>query len=362
MVLTHYNTVIMFDQSGWDHSRFPLHRRFSGGRCDPKDDMHDSLCYAHSVEYDVLSNKIRPLNLESDAWCSSGSMLSDGRLIRMGGFGSGSRRIHYFEPCGNVSRCYWKEWRKVLAERRWLASSVRLAESEDRVIVLGGRNAFSYEFVPKRFPGERSFHLPFLQKTYEAEEGGNNLYPIVHLSYDNHLFIFANRDSILFNYKRSAVVKTFPRIHGKGSRSYPSTGSSVILPLDHNDGFAKTEVMICGGATSGAFGAAKRGQFLMGMSTCGRMVITGNIHVWRMEKMPEARLMSDMIILQNGHILIINGVKNGSAGVHYASDPALEPYLYDPKKIHDLKIHKNCKNAVLVSNPFTRWKSSCCRE
>lgn len=333
MALTHYNTVVMFDQAGPDRSRLQLRRRFnSGRRCYTRDDFHDSSCYAHSVEYDVASNKIRALDVESDTWCSSGSMLSNGTLIQTGGFGSGSRRIRYFEPCGDGRRCDWKEGRRVLAERRWFASSLRLAEREDRVIVLGGINVFSYEFVPKQWNGEKSFHLPFLRNTYDKNEGGNNLYPIIHLSSDNHLFIFANRDSILFNYKRNTVVKTFPRIHGKGSRSYPSTGSSVILPLDHKNGFAKTEVMICGGGAFRAFTSAKEGQFLKGLSTCGRMVITGNIHIWKMENMPESRLMSDMIVLQNGHILIINGVKNGSAGVHYASDPALEPYLYDPKK------------------------------
>ncbi|CAI9757382.1 unnamed protein product [Fraxinus pennsylvanica] len=65
---------------------------------------------------------------------------------------------------------------------------------------------------------------------------------------------------------------------GHGSqriRSYPSTGSSVILPLSHTDRFERVEVMICGGASSDAYSAAQHGRFLPGLTSCGRMEITG---------------------------------------------------------------------------------------
>ncbi|PIN22497.1 Galactose oxidase [Handroanthus impetiginosus] len=332
MALTYENTVIMFDQTDSGPSRYLLRRRFNGTRCEgTQNDLEDSSCYAHSVEYDVLRNKIRPLDVGSDTWCSSGSMLSNGTLIETGGFGAGSRRIRYFSPCRN-GHCDWKQGKKLLSHERWYASNLRLPEKDDRIIVVGGRDVFSYEFVPKTLSRENSFNLPFLHKTYDKNQGRNNLYPILHLSSDGNIFIFANRDSILFDYKRNKVVKTYPRIPGKGSRSYPSTGSSVILPLHHTNGFKKVEVMICGGAAYGAYSAAKQGRFLKGLSSCGRMVITGNNHKWKMEKMPESRLMNDMIILPTGHILIINGVKNGCAGWELASNPSLRPYLYKPKK------------------------------
>ncbi|KAL3824906.1 hypothetical protein ACJIZ3_020935 [Penstemon smallii] len=332
MALTHHNTVIMFDQVSSGQSRYQLRRRFNGTQCKgTHKDLQDSSCYAHSVEYDVLKNKIRPLNIKTDTWCSSGSMLSNGTLVQTGGYSNGSRVVRYFDSCGN-SHCDWRQGRKLLLDERWYASNLKLPENDDRVIVLGGRNVFSYEFVPKREANEKSFHLPFLEKTYEKNEGGNNLYPMIHLSSDGNLFVFANQDSILFNYKRNKVVKKFPRIPDKGSRSYPSTGSSVILPLDHKNGFRKVEVMICGGSSSGAVSAAKKGKFLKGLKTCGRMVITGNKHKWEMENMPGARLMNDMLVLPTGHVLIINGVKNGCAGWNYATKASLQPYLYKPNK------------------------------
>ncbi|XP_060206461.1 aldehyde oxidase GLOX-like [Lycium barbarum] len=336
MVLTHWNTVILFDRSGSGQSGYQLRHRFNGTRCKgTRDDLSDSTCYAHSVEYSISNNSVRHLNLMSDTFSSSGSILSDGRIVQSGGFGDASRRIHYIGPCKSGDSCDWSVDKKHLSENRWYASS-QILPANDRIIVVGGRGSFTYEFVPKMSTNEKAFHLPFLQQTNDGNEGGNeggnNLYPIVHLSSDGNLFIFANRDSILFNYKQNKVVKKFPRIPGLGSRSYPSTGSSVILPLDHKDGFQKVEVMICGGATTGANAAAQQGNFLTGLSSCGRMVITGNKNQWKMENMPGPRLMHDIVLLPTGHVLIINGAKRGCAGWNNAATPALEPYLYNPKK------------------------------
>ncbi|XP_015882395.3 aldehyde oxidase GLOX [Ziziphus jujuba] len=331
MALTHHNTVIIFDQTGVGPSRYRLRRRYNGTRCrDTRDDLTDSTCYAHSIEYDISSNRIRPLELYTDPWCSSGSFLSNGTLLQLGGFEKGSRRIRYFRPCGD-RECDWKQSKRLLSDERWYASSLLLPEN-DRVIVVGGRREFSYEFVPKISSDEKSFGLPFLHRTYDRNAGGNNLYPFLHLSSDGNLFIFANQDSILFSYKRNRVIKTFPRIPGGGSRNYPSSGSSVILPLDYKNRFLRVEVMVCGGAASGAYRAARQGRFLKGLRSCGRMVITGDTHKWRMENMPGHRLLNDMVILPTGHILIINGAKRGAAGYNNARNASLQPYLYKPKK------------------------------
>ncbi|XP_024972069.1 aldehyde oxidase GLOX-like [Cynara cardunculus var. scolymus] len=328
MAVTHHNNVVIFDQTEAGPSKYRLRHQHKGKKCRTGD---DASCYAHSVEYNVLKNRVRALHLATDTWCSSGSFLSNGSLLQTGGNGAGSRKIRYYKPCTN-SRCDWTEQKKQLSVRRWYASSLYLPQ-ENGVIVVGGQSVFTYEFVPKSSGPRGPYNLPLLHRTYERNSKGNNLYPILHLSSDGHLFIFANRDSILFDYKRHKVVKKFPTIPGNGGRSYPSTGSSVILPLDHNDNFTKVEVMVCGGAAHGSYVAAQQHKYLMGLRSCGRMVITGNHHRWRMENMPGPRLMSDMLILPTGDVLIINGAKRGSAGWNSASDPALEPYLYRPSQL-----------------------------
>ncbi|KAL5991216.1 hypothetical protein ACLOJK_012122 [Asimina triloba] len=325
MAVTHRNTVIMFDQTGAGRSGYPLpdpHRTCSSNTVNPS-------CWAHSSEYHISTNTIRPLTLKTDTWCSSGSFLSNGTLLQTGGYRNGSRAIRRFHPCSH-EECDWVESDSLLAKGRWYASNQLLPDN--RVIVVGGRRTNTYEFVPKTSHGEGSYDLPFLHKTENRSGGGDNLYPFLHLSSDGNLFIFANRDSILFDYKKGTVLKTFPRMPGRGARSYPSTGSSVMLPLSHENDFQKVEIMICGGATSGAYRAARRRRYLKGLSSCGRMVITAAAPAWAMEEMPAPRLLNDMLMLPTGEILIVNGAKRGSAGWNNARTPSLKPYLYKPMK------------------------------
>ncbi|KAL8128799.1 hypothetical protein V2J09_017954 [Rumex salicifolius] len=335
MAVTHLNTVVLFDQTGAGPSNYTLRHNPNGrGRCS-RNSRQDS-CYAHSLEYDVTSNVVRPLVrlADSDPFCSSGSFLSSGTLLQAGGYGArGSRSVRYFRPCSGIQRsCDWQRSpAHRLSRARWYASSVLLPDKGDRVMVVGGRGQFSYEFVPKTTPKEVDINLPLLHRSFNRREGGNNLYPFLHVSSDGHVFIFANRDSILFDYQRNRVVKAYPTMPGEGGRNYPASGSSVILPLTHKDKFQKVEVLICGGAASGAFTAAQeRQRYMEGVRTCGRMVITGSQHKWSMEQMPGPRLMSDMLILPNGQILIINGAQRGTGGWENAEHPALTPFLYKP--------------------------------
>ncbi|KAK8943359.1 hypothetical protein KSP40_PGU005552 [Platanthera guangdongensis] len=346
MALTHLNTVIFYDQTSSGRTGYLLHPNRTcsaaarGGNSSEGNDEGNSTnsmssvddCWAHSMEYDVATNSLRPLTLRTDTWCSSGSFLGNGTLRQTGGYGSGIRKIRYLQPCSDFG-CDWTESPTLLADDRWYATSQILPDVADRVFILGGLNAFTYEFVPKSHSDEAAYDLPFLRQTRESTEKGNNLYPFVHLSSDGNLFIFANRDSILFDYRRNAVVRTFPRIPGTGARNYPSTGSSVILPLHHSDAFHRVEVMICGGAAAGAYQASRRGEYRRALSSCGRMVITEDFPEWTMEEMPGPRLMSDMLVLPTGDIFIINGATAGCAGWQSSINPVLSPYLYSPNGI-----------------------------
>lgn len=376
MTLTHHNTVVIFDQTRSGPSGYRLRSRRTCYFDDDDDEDDDpAICWAHSVEYDIHSNTIRPLVLRSDTWCSSGSFLSNGTLLQTGGHGLGIRKIRYFRPCSD-RHCGWTESMAVLADNRWYATNQILPE-KDRVFVIGGLKTFTYEFIPKSPTHDGSFDLPFLHQTRNRKEKGDNLYPFVHLSPDGHLFIFANRDSILYDYHTHKVVKKFPRMPGDGARNYPSTGSSVMLPLDHANGFSKAEIMVCGGGAEGAYQAARKHKFLKGMKCCGRIVITEENPRWAKEEMPGPRVMSDMLILPTGDILVINGARHGCAGWNMATRPAYKPYLYDPSKRSVLKrfriLNKSSiarmyhSSAILLpdgrvlvagSNPYSRYTFS----
>lgn len=328
MQLLHNNKVVIFDRTDYGPSNLLL---------PPQQCLNATVfdCSAHSLLYDVASNTFRPLTLRYDTWCSSGSLNASGSLIQTGGYGIGERAVRIFTPCEGGVLCDWVENRAYLSSRRWYSTNQILPDG--RIIIVGGRRAFSYEFYPKR-PGKSVFSLRFLAETRDRNEE-NNLYPFLHLLPDGNLFIFANRRSILFDFVRHRIVKEFPEMPGGDKRNYPSTGSSVLLPLfltGENNRSATAEVMLCGGAPPGAFLKAARTipKIFVGASrTCGRLKVTDPNPKWAMEQMPSPRVMPDMLLLPNGNVLIINGAANGTAGWEDAANAVLNPILYLPDEV-----------------------------
>lgn len=322
MQLLNNDRVIMFDRTDFGKSNISL----PDGKCrnDSRDLALKIDCTAHSVEYNVLTNTVRPLTVQTDVWCSSGAVMPDGRLIQTGGFNDGERRIRIFKPCPN---CDWQEVENGLGARRWYATNHILPDG--RQIVIGGRRQFNFEFYPKT-TAPNVYSLPFLVQTNEAGVE-NNLYPFVFLNVDGNLFIFANNRAILLDYASNKVVKEYPTIPGADPRSYPSTGSAVLLPLKNLQSPAiEAEVLVCGGAPKGAYRQAENGAFVGALNTCARIKINDPKPQWVLETMPKPRVMGDMILLPNGNVLIINGAAKGAAGWELGREPVLEPVLYRP--------------------------------
>ncbi|KMT20519.1 hypothetical protein BVRB_1g005030 [Beta vulgaris subsp. vulgaris] len=327
MQLLNNDRVIILDRTDFGPSNISL----SNGKCrkDPYDLAMTTDCTAHSVEYDSLSNTFRPLMVLTDTWCSSGATLANGTLVQTGGYNDGARVARTFQP--SCEACDWVEMPNKLLIRRWYATDHALPDG--RLIVVGGRRAFNYEFYPKTtFSSSKLYKLPFLAQTNDAKME-NNLYPFVFLNVDGNLFIFANNRAILLDYTNNLVVRTYPTIPGGDPRSYPSSGSAVLLPLRNLEmGLLNmvVEVLICGGAPSGSYLKARSGQFLPALNTCARININSRNSTWVMETMPMARVMGDMIVLPNGDILLINGAGSGTAGWELGRDPVLEPVIYHP--------------------------------
>jgi hypothetical protein len=78
------NKVIIFDRTDFGPSNISL----SNNRCryNPHDMALKLDCTAHSILYDITTNTLRPLTLQTDAWCSSGAVSPTGTLIQ--------RRLH----------------------------------------------------------------------------------------------------------------------------------------------------------------------------------------------------------------------------------------------------------------------------
>ncbi|PIA50930.1 hypothetical protein AQUCO_01100031v1 [Aquilegia coerulea] len=322
MQLLNNDRVVIFDRTDFGKSNITL----PDGKCrnDTSELAVKNDCTDHSVEYNVISNSVRPLMVLTDVWCSSGVVAPDGHLIQTGGFNDGERVVRTFKPCGN---CDWVEIGLGLVNRRWYATNHILPDG--RGIIIGGRSQFNYEFYPKSTATSSAFSLPLLRETNDPNEE-NNLYPFVHLNVDGNLFIYANNRSILFDYKNNIVLRTYPTMPGGHPRNYPSTGSSVLLPLNLGQPSLQAEILICGGAPRGSYAQVGAKKYIPGLDSCGRIKITDKSPSWIMETMPLARVMGDMILLPNGHVLIINGVGAGTAGWEDGRNPVLNPVLYRP--------------------------------
>ncbi|XP_043703670.1 aldehyde oxidase GLOX [Telopea speciosissima] len=327
MQLLRNDKVIMFDRTDFGPSNLSL----PSGHCrvDPNDFALTTDCTAHSILYDISSNTFRPLMVQTDTWCSSGSVLPNGTLVQTGGYNDGERVVRTFSPCADDDLCDWTELPYYLSVRRWYSSNQILPDG--RIIVVGGRREFNYEFYPKN-SAPANYALRFLKET--SDEIENNLYPFLHLLPDGNLFIFANTRSILLDYVKNQVLREFPKIPGGDKRNYPSTGSSVLLPLLltglKQTELPEAEVMVCGGAPPGAFYLSQQGMYVGASRTCGRLKVTDPDPVWIMEKMPMGRVMPDMLLLPTGEIFILNGAANGTAGWESATNPVLNPVLYHP--------------------------------
>lgn len=328
------NKVVIFDRTDFGPSNISL----PSGRCrfNPRDMALKLDCTAHSILYDITTNTLRPLTLYTDAWCSSGAATPDGTLIQTGGFNDGYNKLRTFTPCPEHNLCDWVELQQQnLTTGRWYASNQILPDG--RIIVVGGRSAFTFEFVPKNVNDKSFFYLRFLRVTKDSNPGEeNNLYPFLHLLPDGNLFIFANKRSILFDYNRNRIIREYPVIPGEEKRNYPSTGSSVLLPLNltglgNGTRLPDADVMVCGGAFPGAFKLANKHKvFLEASRTCGRIRVTDPDPQWVMELMPTPRVMPDMVLLPTGNVIILNGARNGTAGWENAENPVLYPVLYKP--------------------------------
>lgn len=330
MQLLHNDRVVIYDRTDFGPSNISLP---AGTRCKlgPARQLD---CTAHSVEYDAATNAVRPLTVRTEFWCSSGAVSPDGRLFQAGGFGSGISVVRVFAPC---TGCDWVEQLQGLAAPRWYATSQALPDG--RQVVVGGRGQFNYEFVPKKSPLSSSgelYGMGFLEETFEGV-AENNLYPFVLLNVDGNLFVFANNRAVLLDYRSGVVVRRYPVMPGGDPRSYPSTGSAVLLPLRKKNravpgggDLFEPEVLVCGGAPRGSFQLALKGIFRGALRTCGRIKIADASPQWAMEPMPLPRVMGDMLLLPTGDVLIINGAAAGTASWELGRQPVLHPVIYSP--------------------------------
>ncbi|KAF5330658.1 hypothetical protein D9619_005368 [Psilocybe cf. subviscida] len=321
---------------------------------------------AWAALFNLDDYSVKPLEMQSNSFCAGGTFLSNGTLINVGGnpvvdsntgaadFGDldGLQAIRIFEPCesSSVDKCemYENHANIRMASPRWYNTVVRI--SDGSAMIIGGskkggwmNNATSNNptieyYPPKSIHGSMGMPIPlsFLaKKTLNA-----NLFPIAFALPDGKIFMAANRDAMIYNWKDN-TEHPLPQLPNGVRVTYPMTGTALLLPLSPDTNYTP-EILICGGST---IDDSKPGYQISSQdpasAQCSRMVLddAGISAGWQVESMPDPRVMPDAVLLPTGQVLIVNGGASGIAGygnvlnqvgASNAANPVLRPVLYSP--------------------------------
>jgi hypothetical protein len=314
--------------------------------------------------YNLDTDEVRPLRIQSNSFCAGGSFTGNGTLVNIGGnpivtdstgaadFGDadGLQAVRVLEPCDeSPDECvlYEHHERLRLASPRWYNTIIRI--NDGSILIIGGstkggwmNNATTNNPTIEYFP-PKGIHdsaglpitLPFLVDTLNS-----NLFPIAFSLCDGKAFIAANQDAMIYDWQTN-TERRLPRIPNGVRVTYPMTGTGVLLPLSPENGYTP-EVLLCGGST---VDDRKPGYAISSQepasAQCSRITLTdaGIAQGWTFEHMPQARTMADAVLLPTGHVLLVNGAGSGIAGygnvrdqigASNADNAVLTPVLYNP--------------------------------
>ncbi|KAF7300981.1 hypothetical protein MIND_00661200 [Mycena indigotica] len=307
--------------------------------------------------YDLETNKVAPIDVKSDTFCASGAILSNGSMVSVGGnwipgFSTGSnglQGLRIFEPCktsdGHGCTLFDNPATVHLAVPRWYPSSARLYDGS--LIIAGGSLNFSlfynefpensFEFFPKKDHGAVR-PSPFLKRG-----GPANMFPRIFALPDGTVYMLAGNQSIIYNVDTGKETR-LPDLPNGVKATNPFDGTAQLLPLSPPN--YTPEVLVCGGSDkSDLIPPIKLSSQDPASHQCSRITLTpaGIKKGWVVERMPEARMLPEMLILPTGELIIINGGQTGysafSSNLTSISDPVgnsnsdnpnFTPTLYDP--------------------------------
>lgn len=312
--------------------------------------------YAYSSEYDPTTQKVVPLAYKTNAFCSGGIFLADGRFVSLGGnapldfidptVGDGFKGIRILKRSStdaSLDGQAWSEPGPQLDTARWYASVQIMPDN--RIFVASGslngldpskpeNNNPTYEWLTAAgMPdGGGSHNMEILNKSQPYY-----MYPFMHLMKDGNLFVQVAKSAEIFNANAGTVVKMLPDLPGT-YRTYPNTGGSVMMPLTSANQW-NPDIIICGGGPYQDITAPAD-------PSCGRIQPLSANPQWEMDSMPEGRGMVEGTLLADGTIIWVNGAQEGAQGFEVAKDPSLEVLIYDPTQAKGKRFTTGPKSTI----------------
>lgn len=295
--------------------------------------------YAYSAEYDPVTNQAVPLAYQTNAFCSGGTFLADGRLLDIGGnapltavdptVGDGFTALRYLTRSSTNASLDGQDWSEPgnkLNTARWYPSAQILPDGTI-FVASGSLNGLDPSVTANNNP---TFEILDAQGRSSGQSIPMDIleinqpyfmYPFLHLLSDGSLFVFVSKSAELFNTTTQTTIQKLDDLPGD-YRTYPNTGGSVLLPLSSANNW-EPDIIICGG---GAY------QDLSSPTdaSCGRIQPLSENATWEMESMPEGRTMVEGTLLPDGTVVWLNGCSQGAQGFGLGAQPAYEALIYDP--------------------------------
>ena len=313
-------------------------------------------------------------NPQRNKFCCGHAFLPDGRLVlASGNVGQTSAAsLHTFTPEGDGGT--WTDFGSMSGGIRWYPTCTTL--SDGRVMILAGtkevfttiqQTTCSQDFIsgtntPRQvnktyeiFDGNTkgsSIPVPELFDDCEDSLGLYGLYPFVFLLPDGRVLIHGNTRTYFLNIDNNSVEQLPTRTQIKTSRTYPSEGSAVLLPLLPETDY-QARVMLIGGGVSCSFVPSSnpncgqgtpidmdgnpiatncQGSFRddwLATNTCEVLNLEAPAQGWQFTSpMTNPRVLPDAVLLPDGNVFVTGGSSTGTADATRA--PVLEAELYNP--------------------------------
>ncbi|KAK4687301.1 hypothetical protein P7C73_g2818, partial [Tremellales sp. Uapishka_1] len=327
---------------------------------------------AWATEYDLATNEFRTMDVLSNSFCAGGTVLGNGTWLNVGGNQAvttggnassttafqqggnmyqdwdGGKALRLLDSCDDES-CNWVDDTALyMTSRRWYPTLETLEDGS--AIILGGcewggyvnyadppdngypQNNPTFEYFPSK--GE-PMTLNFLLNTMPV-----NLFPLTWLLPSGNLFIQAEFQAMIFDYKNN-IEYTYPNIPFS-VRVYPASGATAMFPLTPQNNWTST-LIFCGGQDMEGDQWLTDYAIVANVADDTCVTISPDVEAkwYQDDSLDTGRSMGQFINLPDGRLFFVNGCHLGTAGYgdvswalgqSFADSPLYQSWYFDPKQ------------------------------
>ena len=299
---------------------------------------HGGQLHGDASVLDPQSGLLYKAHADKNLFCAGQAFLPDGRLIVAGGAATGVKALHSFTP-GVEGGGTWQDLGD-MSDDRWYPTCTCLPDG--RLFILSGsKNGGGPRIDPHSCtvilatPPNDTYEIydpavgfqPPGPAPIVNESDPYCLFPFVFGLPHGKLLIHSGTLTRFLDLATWGFDDTILTTQSPTARTYPSTGTAVLLPLlpDASPPYRARVMLIGGAGVSCPFpGLADTPA----TNTCELLDLGAPLGWQHAAPMPHPRVMPDAVLLPDGTVLVVNGSSTGVAD--NGINPVLEADLYDP--------------------------------